>query len=133
MKTIIQFFGVLLIFVGIAFLINAELVYNWAEEHIGNKTAYISIIVGRLVIGILLILAAKESRYPGVIKFIGYLAIMAALLLIVLGHNGFQDLITSLIPKFRPYAPISGLMGLAFGGLFIYAFSKKKESKENSN
>lgn len=130
MKLIIKVFGILFILMGISFFINPEGVYNWVEENTGNIMFYISVIVARLVLGILLILAAKESKYPGVIKFFGYLVIIAALIVIIMGHKGFQDLISSLILVFKPYAPVSGLIGIAVGGFFIYAFSMKKELQQ---
>ena len=91
---------------------------------------YISTIVIRFVLGIALIIAAKESKYPVVIKIIGYVAIAAALVLIIIGHNGFQVLLSSLIP-FKPYAPVSGLVGIAAGGFLIYAFSGNKVLKQD--
>jgi len=133
MKLIIKFFGILIILLGISFLLNPEGVYNWAEENTGNITFYISVIVGRLVLGILLILAANESKYPGVIKFFGYFTIIAALVVIIMGHRGFEELISSLIPVFKPYAPVSGLLGIAIGAFIIYAFSMKKELKQQLN
>ena len=130
MKLIIKLFGILIILMGISFLLNPEGVYNWAEENTGNIMFYISVIIARLVLGISLILAAKESKYPGAIKFFGYLMIIAALIVIIMGHKGFQDLISSLVPVFKPYAPMSGLIGIALGVFFIYAFSEKKLETE---
>ena len=126
MKLIIKLLGILFILLGISFLIEPEGIYRWVEDNIGNTGFYLSVIVGRLVMGILLLLAAKESKYPSVIKFIGYLAIIAATVVIVMGHKGFQDIMSSLIPIFKPYAPVSGLTGIAIGGFLIYAFSRKK-------
>ena len=126
MKLIIKLLGILFILLGISFLIEPEGIYRWVEDNIGNTGFYLSVIVGRLVMGILLLLAAKESKYPSVIKFIGYLAIIAATVVIVMGQKGFQDIMSSLIPIFKPYAPVSGLTGIAIGGFLIYAFSRKK-------
>lgn len=125
MKLIIRILGILFILIGISFLIEPEGVYSWGEENSGDIRFYLFIIVVRLVLGGMLILAAKESKYPSVIKFIGYLVIIAAIILIIIGHQNFQDIISSLIPIFKPYAPMSGLTGIALGGFLIYAFSRK--------
>ncbi len=93
----------------------------------GNSSLYIIAIVVRLVLGIVFIIAAKDSNYPLGIKFFGYFFIIAAIIFIFIGQEGFQDLITSLIPNVKPYAPVSGAASLAFDGFLIYAFLDKKE------
>ena len=125
MILIIKLFGIVFILLGISFLLESEGVYSWVENKSGHIGFYLSVIVGRVTMGILLLLAAKESKYPSVIKFIGILAIIAAIILIILGPKGFQNLMSSLIPIFKPYAPVSGLTGIAIGGFLIYAFSRK--------
>ncbi len=84
----------------------------------------------RLVLGILFIVAAKESKYPVVIKIFGYLFIIAAIIFIFMGQGSFQDFITSLIPDVKPFTPVSGLLSIAFGGFLIYAFSRNKELEQ---
>ena len=95
-----------------------------------TKQGGCSALIGTPTLAKELILAAKESKYPGAIKFFGYLMIIAALIVIIMGHKGFQDLISSLVPVFKPYAPMSGLIGIALGVFFIYAFSEKKLETE---
>ena len=43
-----------------------------------------------------------------------------------IGQESFQDFITSIIPNVKPYAPVSGLLAIAFGGFLIYAYSGNK-------
>ncbi len=131
MKSIIKFFGLLIILLGISILFNSEGLYDWAEKNIENIIFYISVIVARLVLGLSLIFAAKESKYSDAIKIFGYLTILGAVFVILIGHNGFQNLMNSLLPIFKPYAPVSSLIGIALGGFLIYAFSMKNiiESK----
>lgn len=128
MNLIIKLLGMLLILLGISFIIYPEFIFGWLEDNIENSSLYIFAIVGRLVFGILLIIAAKESKYPRVFKVFGYLAIIAAIIFIFIGHENFQDFIASIVAEFKPYAPISGLIVMAIGGLFIYAFSLIRKS-----
>lgn len=127
MKLIIKLFGILLLLSGISLLIKPEIIFGWIENNMGNTSLYISAIVVRLVFGVLFIVAARASKYPGVIKFFGYLFIIAAIIFIFIGQESFQDFITSLIPDVKPFAPVSGLLSIAFGGFLIYAFSRNKE------
>ncbi len=130
MKFIIKLFGILMLLSGISLLIKPEIIFGWIENNMENTSLYILAIVVRLVFGILFIVAAKESKYPGVIKFFGYLFIIAAIIFIFIGQESFQDFITSLIPDVKPFARVSGLFGIAFGGFLIYAFSRNKELEQ---
>lgn len=127
MKLIIKSFGMLMLLLGISLLIKPEIIFGWIENNMENTSLYIFAIVVRLVFGILFILAARESRYPRVIKFLGFLFILAAIILIFIGQESFQELITSLIPEVNPFARVSGLLVIVFGGFLIYAFSQNKE------
>lgn len=126
MKLIIKLFGILLIISGISLLFTPEIIIGWIENNMESTTMYISAIVVRLIIGILFIITSKESKYPSVIKFFGYLFVIAALILIFIGQETFQDFIASLIPDVIPFAPISGLLSIVFGGFLIYVFSRNK-------
>jgi len=130
MKLIIRLFGILSLLAGIALLINPEIIIGWIEENMENTSLYISAIVVRFFIGILFIVASRQSKYPGVIKFFGYLFIIAAIIFIFIGLESFQVFIASLIPDVKPFAPVSGLLSIAFGGFLIYAFSRNKELKQ---
>lgn len=126
MKLVIKLFTILLLLAGISLLITPEFIIDWIEANTENTSLYISAIVVRFIFGVLFIVAAKESAYPMVIKIFGYMFIIAAIVFLLMGQESFQHLMTSLIPRFKPFAPVSGILSIAFGGFLIYAFSKKK-------
>ena len=126
MKLIIKLFGILLIFLGISLLIKAEIIIGWIENNMEKTSLYILAIAVRLVLGVLFIVAARASKYPRIIKFLGYLFLVAAIIFILIGQESFQGFISSLIPDVKPFAPLSGLLSIAFGGFLIYAFSRNK-------
>ena len=127
MKLIIKLIGILLLLSGISLLIKPEIIIDWMENNRVNTSLYIAAIVARFVFGILFIAAARESKYPGVIKFLGYLFILAGIIFTFIGQESFQNLMTALIPAVKPYAAVSGLLSIAFGGFLIYSFSRNKE------
>ena len=112
---------------GISLLINHKFIIGWIEDNMESTLLYISAIVARLVLGVLFIVAAKESKYPVVIKFFGYLFVIAAIIFVFMGQESFQHFIASLIADVKPFAPVSGLVSIAFGGFLIYAFSSNGE------
>jgi len=125
MKLIIKLFGIFIIIAGIALLLRPEIIFDWIEDNMENRSFYISAIVFRSALGILLIAAAKSSKFPRLIKVFGYLALIAALTFIFIGQANFIDFIVSIISTFRPYAMVSGLVGIAFGAFLVYAFKSE--------
>ena len=130
MKLIIKLLGILILLLGILLLIQPEVIFGWMEDNVENNSLYIFAIVFRLGFGILLIIAAKESKYPGVVKFFGYLAVIAAIIFIFMGQKSFQDFVSSLIPDIKPYAAVIGLVAMVIGSFLFYAFSRNKELEQ---
>ena len=128
MKSIVQLLGLLFILLGIYTLFFTKSVFGFLEENIENQSLYLTAIIIRIVLGVLLIVAARASIYPTAIKVIGYVAIIAAIVLIIIGQEGFQNFMIHIIPDFKPYAKIAGLVIIAFGGFLLYAFIAKKNN-----
>lgn len=125
MKLVFQTLGILFILIGLSFLFAPTFVLDWLEANNSSTAVYASAIIARLVLGGLLVLAAKDSRFPILIQIFGYLLIVVALVFVVIGQQSFQQLITSIIPAVKPYARFTGLLVITFGGFFVYAFSGK--------
>lgn len=127
MTIFIKFFGTLMMLSGISLLIKPVIIFGWIEGNTENYSLYISAIIVRLFFGVLFIITARKSKHPIVIKFLGYIFIIAAIILIILGQVSFQKLITSLIPYVRPYTHIAGVLSVLFGGFIIYTFSTNNQ------
>ena len=126
MKSIIIIFGILLILAGLSLVVDPTIVFNFITEKGGNLWLYIVAIVVRLVIGVFLLLTAASSKYPTLVKVFGFVFVIAAFVLIFMGQGSFVDLISTLIPEFKPLGRIGGLLSMAFGGFFVYAYTGKK-------
>lgn len=125
---LIKLLGAFLIVAGISIFIYPEMIFDWILSNLNQFWFYISVIVGRLSLGILLIIAAKESKYPIAIKVLGYLAVIAALGFLFIGHGNFENFLSTLITKAKPLTPISGVISLVAGVLLIYAFSSNTKN-----
>ena len=126
MRIVIIIFGVFLILAGLLLVVDPDIIYNYLTENADRNWLYITAIAVRLVLGFFLIWSASNSRYPLLVKIFGYLFITAAIIILVMGHEAFQDLITSLIPELNPIGRIGGLLSMAFGGFFVYAYTGRK-------
>jgi hypothetical protein len=80
---------------------------------------YAAVIV-RLVLGLALIIAAPDSRFPLIFQALGWIAIVAAVALALMGRQGIRRLVA----WFERFSPASIrlwlLSGTAFGGFLIY-------------
>ena len=126
MRITIIIFGIFLILAGLSLVVDPKIVFNFIIDKGNNLWLYIIAIAVRLIIGVFLIISASSSRYPTTIKVFGYIFIVAALILLFMGQENFVDLISTLIPEFRPLGRIGGLLSMAFGGFFVYAYTGKK-------
>lgn len=126
MKFILIFLGILMVMAGVGTLMNPEIITDTFTDNSVDSSLYIGVIVFRLAFGFLLVWTAELSKYPRVIAFIGYLAIIAALIFILIGHESFQNFISEITPLFTAQSQTAGLLFIAFGGFLIYAYSGKK-------
>jgi len=129
MKLIVKLLGILMLLLGFSLLIKPEIIFGWLEDNMENTSLYFFAVVFRLGFGILLIIVAKESKYPGVLKFFGYLAVIAAIIFIFMGQKSFQNFVSSLIPEIKPYAAVIGLVAMVIGSFLFYVFTGHKKLK----
>lgn len=117
-----------MVMAGVGTLINPEIITDTFTDNSVDSSLYIGVIAFRLTFGFLLVWTAELSKYPKVIKIFGYLAIIAALIFILIGHDGFQNFMSEIIPVFTAQSQTAGLLSIVFGGFLIYAYSGNKES-----
>ena len=126
MKTLVNLFATLLLALGFVLLIKRGIIFGWVENNLENSSLYFIAIVLRLGLGVLFVMAAKGSKFPGVIKIFGYLFFISAVILIFIGQENFRHFIEYVLSELNPYAPVIGIIVIAFGGFLVYAFSGKK-------
>ena len=133
MKLVIILFAILFALIGVMTIANPEIFYGYIEDNLETTSLYISAIVVRLVLGLLLIKCASDSRYPVAIKVIGFILVIAACIFLAIGQENFQNFVSSLLPAIRPCGRVGGVFALAFGGFLAYAFSRKAIMTNNIN
>jgi hypothetical protein len=85
-----------------------------------HAALFVAIMV-RLTIGALLVLAAPQSRYPLALEILGWLAIVAALLIPVVGRKRIGQLLNWWCLRSTLGIRLWSLAGLAFGCFLVYA------------
>ena len=122
MTLLIVLFGGFMLCAGMLLLINPEILFGFLKKYSDSTQLYVSAIVARLVLGGLLVYLAGTSRYPHIIEVIGWIAIIAGVVLGLIGHSKFKSLMNWAIGLQKPLGRFAGLLAIAFGGLIVYAF-----------
>lgn len=122
MSNLIILFGVLILVAGFLLMFRPALVLGVMESNGDKVWLYVAAVGVRILLGLVLIQQAVYSRYPGIIELIGWIALIAGFVLLVIGRNRFTRLVAAVVARFKPYARFGGMLALAFGALLVYAF-----------
>lgn len=107
---------------GFIIVVNPEIIFGLLRNNLEKVSLHILAIGIRMIIGILLIQYAGDSKYPTIIEIIGWLSIGAAVTFSVIGRRHFLSLMSWAFSLIKPYGRIGGLLTMAFGGFLIHAF-----------
>ncbi len=83
---------------------------------------YFAVVV-RLLMGAALIVAAPVSNFPVVFEVLGWIAIVAAVALILIGRERMAALIAWFVRRPTWLMRLWLLFGMAFGGFLIYGIT----------
>ena len=122
MTLFIIIFGALICLAGLVLLVNPEIVFGLFRNKSDKVGLHVLAVVVRLVLGAFLVIQAGVSKFPHVIEFIGWLSIVAAIVLAVIGRNNFRSLMAWALSKAKTWGRPSGLLALALGAFLVYAF-----------
>ena len=75
----------------------------------------------RLVLGALFLMAAEETRFPTAFRFLGYLMLIAAALIPLIGRQRINRLLEWLQSKPPALMRTWLIFGVAFGAFIVYA------------
>lgn len=120
MNYLIQFLGVLIGGMSLWGIFAPETLMRLVESTWRRPWGMAFAVAIRLVMGIVFILAAESTRYPLFFEVFGYLALVAALGIVLMGRKRVDRVIDYFRDK--PPSLLRGwlLMGLALGLFFIY-------------
>ncbi len=122
MTVLIIIFGALTLLAGIVIVINPEVIFGFLRNNLDKLVLHILAVVIRLVLGALLIYQSNISKFPFVIEVIGWLSIVAAIFLAVMGRRNFNRLMSWALSLSKPFGRVGGILAVAFGAFLIYAF-----------
>jgi len=122
MTLLIIAFAALTLVAGVVIVLNPEIVFGFLRNNLNKPGLHILAVVVRLVLGALLIQQSNLSRFPIAIEVIGWISIVAAVSLAVMGRRNFNRLMSWALSVAKPFARIGGVIAAAFGAFLVYAF-----------
>ena len=122
MTALIIIFGALNLVGGIVIVINPEVIFGYLRNNLDKLELHILAVGVRLILGVLLIYQSNVSKFPFVIEIIGWLSIVAAISLAVIGRRNFNRLMWWALSFLKPFGRVGGVLAAAFGAFLIYAF-----------
>ena len=121
MNYIILLFGTATIVAGIIIVINPETVFGLIRKKLESLGLHILTVVVRIILGVALIMCATESKYPTAILILGWITIVAAFVLGIMGRNNFRRLMSWALSFSHSFLRIGGFLAILFGGFLIHA------------
>jgi hypothetical protein len=94
---------------GIVMVINLNVIFGVLRKHVEKLELHILAIVVRLVLGVVVIVQSNVSKFPLVIEILGWIAIVAAIVLGVIGRHNFKRLMAWALSLATTYAALAGL------------------------
>lgn len=122
MTVIIIIFGALTLLAGIVIVINPEVIFGFLRNNLDRLELHILAVAVRIVLGVLLIYQSSVSKFPLVIEIIGWVSVVAAIFLAVMGRRNFNRLMSWALSLAKPIGRVGGALAMAFGAFLIYAF-----------
>ena len=122
MSVLIILVGVLILLAGIVIVLNPEIIFSFLRKNLDKLGLYVLASVLRIVLGVLLISQSNVSKFPLVIEIMGWLSIIAAILLAVIGRRNFNRLMSWALSFGKTFNRVGGVLAMAFGAFLVYAF-----------
>ena len=122
MTVLILIIAALIFLAGVVIIINPECIFGLLRTNIERLELHILAVVARLVLGALLIDQSSISRFPLAIEIIGWLSVVAAIVLALMGRRNFKRLMTWALSVLKPYGRVGGILASAFAAFLVYAF-----------
>lgn len=121
MTVIVLVFGVLIFIGGLTALLKPSYIFSIFSKYGDSIGLHVFAIITRIILGIALLFAAGDSKYPLLLKILGALTLLAVIILGAIGRERFKKLIKWSL-SFKPNAQrVMGFVGIIFGAFLFYA------------
>jgi NAD/NADP transhydrogenase beta subunit len=119
--SIVVVFGVAVGLVGSIGVVRPTGLVRFVETMWQSPTGFRLAIALRLVLGVVLIVAAPDCRFPQVIRILGIFSLVAAAATAALGHKRLRSFVQWWVGRPLGFVRCWSLVAVAFGCILVYA------------
>ena len=121
MRIFIIGFGLFIIAIAGAMALRPKRFGDTLLRHVGTTWMQVLAAAVRIVGGIVLVLYAGQSRFPLTLQIVGWIAIVAGVIVALMPAAKFTQLINWAFERFSRYTQVAALFAVLFGVFLIYA------------
>lgn len=122
MSAVIILFGIIMALAGMIICVNPGVLFGFLRRNLNNTLLQITAVVVRALLGILFIETADQSMFPAVMWILGWIFIVAAISLVIIGRKNFLKLMSWALTLENNFARVAGLFAILFGVFVIVAY-----------
>lgn len=121
MQYIVLIFGVLLLAAGAVILVKPDFIFGFLTRNKDSLGIHVFAVVVRLMLGAALIVHSQFSKFPLAFEVLGWITLIAAIALAVMGRSNFRCLMNWATGLTSTFGRIAGVFAILLGGFLIYA------------
>ncbi len=114
-------FSTATIIAGLIILINPEIIFGLLRRNLESLSLHVLAVVVRIILGLALVVCAAASRFPTAVLVLGWVSIVAAAVLAIVGRKNFKRLMSWALGLTPYLGRIGGVLAILFGTFLIYA------------
>jgi len=114
-------FSLLIVFAGVVILLSPATACGLLQRYKGKSGLYAGAIAIRVVLGAALLAVASASKFPLFFQFLGWIALAAAAVFVVIGRNRFDALIDRAIDLTNRLGWLLGVLAMLLGTFIAYS------------
>ena len=121
MTYLVLLFGLVISLGSVVMVFRPDLVIGFITKHSDTLGLHLFAVLIRVIFGVALVMGAAESKYPTVLLVFGWLLLLIAVILSLIGRARFKNLATwavTLSPILQRFAAVFGFL---LGCFLIYA------------
>ena len=106
---------------GVTLVVKPEYIIDIFANYGESLGLQVFAIIVRIILGIALVIAAADSKYPIALQILGWLTLIVVLLLSAIGRERFKSVIRWSIDIKPNIQRLMGVFGILFGSFLFHA------------
>lgn len=121
MATILTLISLLIIFMGGVMIYRPKAIPDMARLYIDDTAFQVYASVGRILLGIALVVYADHSRLPVLVTILGTASLLSGIAFLFMPAEKFRDFIRTMLTKVDDFGIVPGIVVTIVGLILLYA------------